>query len=62
LSRLTWKTGSQLVGLDEIQSQPDLSPILRVPAEFLLPGSASPDLIGGVAGFSSPELDSNAPS
>lgn len=45
-----------LVVLDEIQLRPDLLPVLRVlsdrnplPAKFLLLGSASPDLVRGVA-------------
>lgn len=47
---------SGLVVLDEIQMRPDLFPILRVlsdreaqPAQFLILGSASPDLIKGTA-------------
>jgi len=45
-----------LVVLDEIQTMPDLLPILRVladrpgqPAQFLLLGSASPDLMRGAS-------------
>ena len=45
-----------LVVVDEIQQRPDLFPILRVlsdregnPAQFLILGSASPDLIKGSA-------------
>jgi len=45
-----------LVVLDEVQRRPDLFPLLRVladrpdtPARFLLLGSASPELVGGVS-------------
>jgi predicted AAA+ superfamily ATPase len=54
--RLTLGKLTGLVVIDEIQRQPDLFPLLRVladrpgaPAQFLILGSASPNLIRGVS-------------